>query len=222
MSSINKETVTSTTFPLDPNHLGIRVVVLVSMFLSAVLGFILVPTITDWLGLILIPRFWIALGGAVGAFALIGTQVERILRRYWPSGKQLIVTPDTVTLKWSRQAVTTIDRSRPAEHSRWYFVIPRKRGIVNSGWYCASLHMRQEENRIILYTFIPPESAEHLNGWKKFERLYPRPLDPAGTSTLQTDPQASLREQEAQRWNSGSEMEPTEFARFLNALHAFE
>lgn len=219
MSHSSDTEVHQNVYLLDAYHTGIRMVVLLSMVVGAVIGSLLLPQIIAWLRLPIYP-IWAGLVGSLVLLIAFGSIAENIARKYWPSRKQVIVADNTLSLVNRNQQPIQLSRTDPISRTRWYFVIPRKRGTVEKGSYCTAVHLTQEDRFIVLYAFMSPDQASQLPDWSTFEQLQARIMPKQGAvSSEQDDPQSALREKESQRWQAGAEMTPDDFARFLTALN---
>lgn len=213
-----------TVFSLDRNHGGIRLVVLLAMFASGVLGlFVLMPAIVSVL----------RLGGladvcttVVGALLLgVGASwlVERLLLRVWPSGRWLTVNDHHLELRRRSDEPVAIAWDDRINVMAWYFVVSRGRTWVPKGWFCLACRLHQDDLIITPYTFMKPEDAQGLPQWRAFEQLVSRKQAPKrGEEHLlkKVTEQGQLRAAEKDRWEDGVEMTPEDFIRFVALVDA--
>src|SRR5687767_11672465 len=143
MSKTSDAKILERIYPLDSYHLGIRLIVLFSMIIGAIVGFILVSMIANVLTLTMLPRFWLGVTASIVLAFALGSIIERMLRSRWPSGRWLIISDNLVELHERDGAHRTISRTLPYEETRWYFVISRRRATVEKGWYCTACHLTQ-------------------------------------------------------------------------------
>lgn len=209
----------STTYRLDPTHMGLRIALLGVFFISLVIGVFLavilvvnVAHMPNPLNVVAIPvvAACVALGSGWGA--------EKILTRTWPSGKTLHVSGQGVTLNKREGRPTTIAWDQRVNVMTWHFRIRKGRPWVPKGWYCVACQLKQDDVTVVPYTFVRPGVAEAWPEWIAFPELLPRkaegkskkehPLSDIGA-------QAPLRYAEQDRWHFGVEMTPADFVQLL-------
>jgi hypothetical protein len=102
----------------------------------------------------------------------------------------------------------------------WCFVIPRGRSSIPKGWYCTACRLVQDDNAIIAYTFVEPKQAQAFLRWQQFEQMHSQRSvhSPKASALIQPQDKVMLRAAERERWESGVEMAPADFAMLLNAL----
>ena len=209
-------------FPLDTNHLGVRIAVLATMLIGGTLGlFVVMPAVVELVNviapasacLIVIGSLILGIGGA--------WVVERVLRQVWPSGRWLGLSGAMLTLSERSGDSKAVDLSQPISIHSWHFVVTRGRTWVPKGWYCMAYRVTQGEVSITPYTFIDPKNAEPLPQWSAFEELISRKRAPKrGEEHLlqKVSEQGELREAEENRWQDGAEMLPDDFVILLDAI----
>ena len=198
------------TYRVDPNHSGIRLVVLLAIGLGITAGLLGVPALLRRMGL---PAGLPLLIGIVAAAVLaagFSWITEHILRRVWPSGRTLEVGEDRVILHERRGSDISIDWGDGLGVLSWRFRITTRRAWVPRGWYCLAFCLKRESDSITVYTFASPKAAEEVTGWHSFVELIPRKQAPDVGKEVFAG-QEHLRAAEEQRWWAGAEMRLEDF-----------
>src|SRR5690606_22063751 len=96
-----------TVYRVDPNHSNLRLAVGFSLVIGFMAGYFGVRLLFSAPGIAGSP---LLLGRRVGALCAVGVSLaaERVLRGRWPSGRELIVTAETVTLHGKTGEKTTL------------------------------------------------------------------------------------------------------------------
>ncbi len=174
-------TITITDTPLelavDAEHIGVRTAIPLLAVLGVVggiiLGSVIAPQIDEALSTLCVSLI-LAVVGLV-TFTYFG---ERLVKRFWTSGRTLLVDLSQITLLDKRKkptVETTLHWPNGIGIQAWYFIVTMGRSRVQKGWYCVSLRLLQRDQSMIIYTFLSPETAqslEHFTDW--FVHLRPR------------------------------------------------
>ena len=149
---------------IDAEHFAVRFwVPVLALALAFVVHLVGTNLVGDMLGegtsplCVVLPADVLAFMG--GSFAL-----ERLLKRHAPSRRSATLTEQALIVndrRHSRQHVTRIDWERTVNVKAWRFVV-RRRSRIPKGWYCMAVQLLQDEDDVILYTFMPPEEAEQV------------------------------------------------------------
>lgn len=172
-----------------------------------------------------------ALGSAVSPLCVVlpadllifiagGMIIERLLRRVWPSRRSATLSDQALVITDARRQpvrVTRIEWERTVNVKAWRFPVQRRTRIPK-GWYCMALHLLQDEEEAILYTFMPPQEAENAIGYRYFVRLRPRRETQSNTDLSAVAEQRRLLKLEDQRWNDGAEIAREDFHAVLHML----
>ncbi len=209
---------------LDRNHAGIRFAVVLALILGMLLGLlVLMPAALGLLRMTGLPELCVSVVGVLAFGLVVSWGVEKYLPNLWPSGNRLEVSDEYLILRQGvRESITLKWRDRINVLS-WHFVIRRGRTWVPRGWYCAACRLTQDENVISVYSFMKPEQAEQMPQWRGFELLVSAKQAPRrGEEYLlaRVAEQGQLRSAEKDRWDSGVEMQPGDFAEFVGLLAA--
>lgn len=229
----------------DQEHGGIRLVVLITLFITYILGFLLVfwlirsfapPTIADF-------AVFISCVGAVPLAVLAIWITERSLKGVWHSGLSLTVNQTGVFVEDTRdggQALTpeappVINWSLPFAQLNWYFRLsgyPRggRERRVPDKWFCICTELQQDENRLNVFSFMPPDQAadwieDSPTGKSSFQMINPNEIYDSsfrsriGPPSRPTIPTSLLHSKEGRywlaerrRWLTGIELIPEDFA----------
>lgn len=210
-------------YPLDRNHTGIRLTVLLTLLAvgaASVLGMRLAlptfPGTTEGLSLCL------SLVGALVVGLAATSLVERFLLKHWPSGRSLEIGPNSIRLIERSGASPILNCSRAVDVLTWYFILPHDRSGTRKGWYCLACRLSQDDSVIVPYAFMKPDDVMALPQWAAFQRLTSRKdTSNKGSETLfMTEDSTRLRSAEDDRWMIGGEVSPQDFTDFVARLDA--
>jgi hypothetical protein len=178
------------------------------------------------------PFLWYASGfialivGVFGAL-LIGAIADRLLKRYWPSGRTLAVDGRTLRLKNARGIPTEIAimLDRRVNIVAWRFEVKRSSPRAQRGWHMLAYQFLQDDAQVILYTFVTPKAFAALPDPDRFVELKSEPAARPGrrtTTNVQSlrasSEQKRLDVVEATRLECGAELRPADFAVVLGAV----
>ena len=238
---------TATILHADQEHSSLRLVVLLALLAGLLLGFGVVllalnafapPAIRDY-------RYFLSCVGAFPVALLLIWGLERLLKRVWHSGLSLELNPYGVIVHdrrgegaWNLEP--TLSWSAHFTQLNWYFRVSgypragRERRVPNK-WLCLATELRQDDNRLNVFTFLPPERAAAWidNPRAAFHLLHPADvyetsarahLGPPGRPTI---PNQVLHSKdgrywlaERRRWEYGVELTPQDFNTFMDAALA--
>lgn len=160
----------------DQEHGGLRLVVIVVLIISLIVGFLLIQLLFSLL----------ASGTRIVEFATvisciltiplalgIAWIVEKALKREWRSGKSLTLDEDFLTYNSHKlkndQAVDdesqfSFDWSKRVNILNWYFKLkgfPRagRERRVPSKWLGLASQIQQDDSRVIVFCYLPPQNA---------------------------------------------------------------
>lgn len=205
---------------IDAEHFSVR-------FWGPVLALALV-VLAHIVGMALAKR---ALGSSVSPLCVVlptdlavfvggGMVIERLLRRLLPSRRSATLSESALVITDARRSparITRIEWDRTVNIKAWRFPVQRRTRIPK-GWYCMALHLLQDEEEAILYTFMPPQEAEKTIGYKYFVRLRPRRETQSNTDLSAVAEQRRLLKLEDQRWRDGAEIAREDFHAMLRVL----
>lgn len=205
---------------IDAEHFAVRFLVpVLAIVLTLVTHFVLLAVLDQLLDesvsteCLVLPVDLIVLIGA-------GYGADRLLKRLLPSRRHAILDDGGLTLVDERRKPAEtrhIDWAKNFSVQTWRFRVKR-RTRVPKGWFCLAIQLLQDETDIIFYTFMSPEAAEKMPGYKNFTRLRPRKETQSNTDLSAAAQQRRLLKLEDQRWNNGAEMKPEDFLAVVDTL----
>lgn len=208
----------SERYPVDSNHLGVRITVLITMIGGFLAGIFAIPPLLRLLGILSALNILIVVGGAFGLAFGLSWLAEMVLRQVWPSGRSIEVSDEAIVLHEVDAENTVIRWQDGVDVWSWCFTIEDRRQWVPRGWYCCALRLAQDRIAIMPYSFFKPSDAQELVGWSAFQELisekYANRPGNEHLASLMTD-QIHLRAAEDERWRKGAEMKPVEFVALL-------
>jgi len=156
------------------------------------------------------------------AVALVGggLAIESTLKRLIPSRRSATLGDEALVVRDERHHpphITRIVWDKTVNVKSWRFTVSR-RSRVQKGWYCMALHLLQDEEEVIFYTFMPPHEAEAIPGYQRFVRLRPRQEIRSSTDLNTAAEQRRLLKLEDARWNDGAEISREDFKALLESL----
>lgn len=236
----------------DQEHSGLRATVFISLFVALWLAFqLLTGLLPD-----LLPRnltdyavFLSCLGSIPLALAAVWG-VEHLLKRIWPSGLSLALDETGLYVedrRSERQALKgeaaleagqpVFQWAKPMRFTNWYFRLDRytrggRERRVSPKWFCLATELQQDENRLIVFTFMPPQQADELFHKKHdplaFHQILPAELQTdslrgrLGPPSRPSIPNQLLHSKdgrywlaERRRWEQGIELTPQDFETLL-------
>jgi hypothetical protein len=204
-----------TIYPVDRYHTGIRLAVLIALFLGIAVGaFQIMPVMVTALGLTQIPPLCINGFGGLLIGTGSGWLAEKVLLSLWPSGRKIMVDDAQIELNSSNGEPVRIDWARRINVLSWRFVVPRARTLVPKGWYCLACRLTQDDKVITFYTFASPDESKTIKQWDAFEHLISQ-KDATGPGSEHLSAivaeQGQLRSAERDRWQWGAEMSRAHF-----------
>jgi hypothetical protein len=181
MSAVGK---TPIILHADQEHGGIRLAVFIALFIAYFIGFQLVvllietfapPSLLDY------TTFLACIGAAPLALLMIWG-LEKFLKRVWHSGVSIMLDDRGLTVQDKRSVPRssgdfmgeagngegnegrTLAWDGNLGRLNWYF---RLSGYARGGrerripakWYCLATELQQDESRLSVYTFMPPDEA---------------------------------------------------------------
>jgi hypothetical protein len=198
-------------YPLDVEHLGIRIAVPLLAFAALILGGWLIPQLLEALGLrstvVGFLQLPLIVGAAIGG-AYLG---DRLLKGRWLSGRELRLDESCLVMREKDGTENQIVWDERVNVLAWRFTVAR-RGRVPKGYVCLALQFIQDEQQVTFYGFVNPKQVDSLPSVDVFTPL-------AGRATLK-DERLSLRvagqqrrllQAEDERWRQGGELTADDF-----------
>ena len=199
-------------YPLDVEHLGIRIAVPLLALVALLLAWWLVPMLLEALGLrstlVGFLQLPLIVGAAIGG-AYLG---DRLLKGRWLSGRELRLDDASLVMQEKDGTQKHIAFDERVNVLAWRFTVAR-RGRVPKGYVCLALQFLQDEQLVTFYSFVNPKQVDSLPNVEAFTPL-------AGRSTLKDErlnmrvagQQRRLLQAEDERWRQGGELTPDDFA----------
>ncbi len=248
LSNMNTDVTTSTmqseakTFPVDVEHAGIRLALPIVMvaggaILYLLLSQIVLPVILDavlplvttddpslYVGFVAI---LLAVLGALG----IGWLADKVLKRYWPSGRTLTFNSTALHLNNGKRKKTAtasptadvvIQLDQRINTMAWRFRVQRSTPRAQAGWYMTACQLSQDETEIVIYTFMPPKLFATLSIQGLFIELLPRLSRQKPDQSLRlVSEQRRLAGLEEARLAGGAELRPKDFLALTDLLKPY-
>jgi hypothetical protein len=234
--------ISPTSYPIvlhaDREHRGVRFGVVSILFVAFWLSYFVVSLILRQLFPSLPSVIVLSCAGAIPLSLLVTAVGEALLKRHWHSGRLLRLEEDRIVLRRPAYDDISLDRSNGIHQLRWLLPLSgyarggRERRISNK-WFCLAVQMQDEDERIVVFTYVSPRRKEEI--LKRHELLE---LDPGqvydtsfsarfrAPSRPEISPEviAGKRGQywlaERERWRAGVELEPDDFEVLLQYLAA--
>ncbi len=208
------------TIKIDTEHFAIRFLLPVLTIVAVVMAHLTATRVLDDLLNIANP---LCIALPLDALVLFAGSplIERLLKWLLPSRRHAALTADAL--------VVTDARHDPPEqlHINWHgtltarawrFEVQRRGARIPRGWLCLALQLLQDEEDIILYTFMPQKEAEAVPGYAHFVRLRPRQETGSNTDLDAVAEQRRLLKLEDARWKDGAEVDRDDFHAILDTL----
>ena len=207
--------------PLDTEHGGVRLLLIVLTMLGFLAGYILTSALITALKLDVATGCVAFIAGIVAAmgFALAG---DRVVKRLWPSGRSLILSAEGLQYQNRRKAGEHDIRfawDRRINLLAWRFSVSRGTARAPKGWIVLGMQLLQDENQLSLYTLMPPKEAAVLADYALFTLLLSRAaIEKGGVPLREAARQRRLLGAEDERWRSGAEVRREDFPLLLEAI----
>lgn len=228
-----------TTLHADPEHAGLRALIPLLMLLGIGLSYYLILGLWSLLaGSDGRPDYavLIACAGALPLGIGLAAGSERLMKRLWRSGKEIVLDETAVTFHHNQSVQTEIYWQRPYQFAGWYFSLKgyprggRERNFPDS-YYCLALQIQQAEVRLSCFCFVSGGQIADWAATGQFHQIRPADLFETGFTsrfTLPTRPQLSAQLlassdgrywlAERNRWQEGVELTPDDFAALWHSL----
>ncbi|UCG23484.1 MAG: hypothetical protein JSW55_15240 [Chloroflexota bacterium] len=224
----------------DQEHSGLRAGVMATVLIAFSLTFLIVNAILS--GPLFEGQFVSTYAFAVTcilalliALAVAGAG-ESIMKRYWTSGRRVVLNDSSLEATLPKGKHARIDWSARVWAIRWYFSLkgyPRggRERRLSAKHLCLACQLQQDEVKLIVYGYMKEKEAEALLNGGEFQRISPadyyerrrlpvrqstdRPKIPVDVLAGKDGPYW-LAEQ--RRWSEGIELTAKDFAVFYEAV----
>lgn len=224
----------------DQEHDRLRMVVVFVILLGVYIGYQIMRGLFGLAGNTADYIYVLSCAGGLPIGLAISWVVEQGLKRVWHSGNSVKLDDTGLHLRVREAEDQIIEWQHHVGMTNWYFQIS---GYVRGGrerrvptkWLCLASQIRQEDQRVIIYTYMPPRKAAawlaEENSDIAFYEIKPRDIY---TSTLRDRFLAPARPEipkqvlagkdgtywlaERRRWSEGVELTPEDFTTFMHYL----
>ncbi len=233
----------------DPEHGGLRFAIFLVLLLGLIVSFVIIQLLLSLLAVNTILIEFATVLSCAGAIILalgFAWVAELYLKRIWHSGNVLLLGDSELGYQKGKQnpeadseghEAFNIEWSKHVNLTRWYFELtgyPRggRERRVSSKWLCLACQLQQDDARLIVYGYLPPEQADvWVENKQLAEPFHPISLAelyaavekkgrgaatrPSVPSSMLTGSDGRYWLAEQKRWQEGIELAPKELEIFL-------
>jgi hypothetical protein len=222
----------------DPEHERLRSVVIFIILLTVLAGYWLTRWLFDLAGITSDFIIMFSCFGSLPIGLALAWLIEAGLKRIWHSGNSVTLNADGVTLQTVYDDNQTVQWHDTVLTTNWCFPLAgyarggRERRLPRN-WVCLSSQLRQEDQRIIVYTYIPARKAAPLTDQIMFNEIKPAevynttlrdrfalPRRPDIPAKIISGKDGEFWLAERRRWKEGVELTAKDFATYLHYLSA--
>lgn len=209
---------TPVTIAVDNEHGALRFVIVIIFIIGWLISYIILNAVIPNEGLNLI-----AIIVSFGITAVITQQIEKALKKRWPSGRTVQINQRNIKIVDKDGKQQSIDGDQQVNVHLWRFTIKR-RSRVPKGWQMIACALEQDEAYLPVYTFMSPDQFDKLKNNSRFTTLVSQKEATKSTGGIgQTDlrlagEQRRLHTAENARWMNGAEMNAEDFQNFIKQL----
>ena len=226
----------------DQEHSGLRTAVFILLFVTLVLFFFGIRALIGALTPGSLPdyAFVAACGGALPLALGTVWLVEILMKRYWPSGRAILLTHNGVHARSPEKEFRLLDQNDNLESLFWYFDMHgwqrggRERRVPRT-WICMAAELSAGKHHLIIYTYMPRAKARNWldadKGQINFHQITPKdvydnsirarmsgPSRPEVPAAVLTGADGKYWLGERRRWTEGFELSPAGFEQFLQHI----
>ncbi len=225
------------TLHADQEHSRLRTVVLVLVIVGLFIGYWLMRLIFNLTNYADDSIYLLSCVGSLPISLAVSWFAEMALKKAWPSGNQIVLEENGVKLRLNTGEAQNIYWAESLLQTNWHFRLAgyarggRERRVARN-WHCVCIQLRQEEQRVIVFTYLPPRKAKELGDSNhEFRQLNPRdaygnPVRGRLTPTVRPEIPAKVITgkdgefwlAERRRWQEGIELTTKDFDLFLQHL----
>jgi hypothetical protein len=231
-----------TVLQADQEHPALRTAVFILLFLFLVLAFFGIRAGLTALSGSDTPdyAFILSCGGAFPLALALVWLAEKLMKRYWPSGRTITLTSNGLQMQTEADQEWQIHRSQEIVPLFWYFDLRgwqrggRERRVPRN-WLCLAIELKAGKKQVIAYTFATPSKTqswlEGVNGPVRFHQISPKdvydnsirarmsgPSRPEIPAAVLTGADGNYWQAERRRWTEGFELLPGQFELFMNHI----
>jgi hypothetical protein len=167
------------TLHADQEHAGLRAVVLLTVIVAFFLGFfILNPILRGGDGLLAAYALPISCVAALATALVIAGIAEYFMKRYWPSGRRLVIDDDGLEAWLPDGQKATLAWSGRVWALAWTFSLagyPRggRERRLTKNHHCFACQLQQDDVRLVVFSYFKGKEAESFLEGHDFRRLEP-------------------------------------------------
>lgn len=225
-------------FHVDREHRGVRFAVLLLLLFSFIISYAVASYVVRSLFPQLNTVVILSCLAAIPVALLISAGGEWLLKREWHSGRTLTVDEQRFVLHRPGQEDQAIDRGRAYDEMWWQISLAgyarggRERRIP-ARWSCMAGQFQQDDARIVVFCYAPPQRREQWLEQYTFVKLRPEEVYNTSFSSRMGSPSRPEIPPEViagkhgrtwlaerNRWREGVEMTPEDFERFLELSYS--
>ncbi len=231
-----------TVLQADQEHAGLRTAVFILLFITLLVAFFGIRALILSLSASGSPdyAFIMACGGAFPVALAVVWLAEKLMKRYWPSGRFVTLTSSGLELHLEEDRDLEFTSSDEVVPLFWYFSLRgwqrggRERRIPRT-WLCLAVELKAGKQQAVVYTFLPRSGAEKwlssASGRGQFQEIFPKevydnsigsrmtgPSRPEIPSAILTGKMGKYWLAERRRWTEGLELSPKAFEQFMNHI----
>jgi hypothetical protein len=212
---------TSSVFPIDVDHQGIRLAVPALIVTGFIAGYALISL------LLIVSHSDVSVGcvplvGGIICALVVSAVGDRVLKRVWPSGRTLTLDQAGLELRDNRkrkQATFRVEWAHRINVLSWRFSVKRGSARIPKGWIMLGLQLLQDDVLVTLYTFAPEKVASTLPGFQAFVQIAPQAMLESNDLPLREKlEQRRLHKAENERWEDGAELRHQDFQKLMETL----
>jgi hypothetical protein len=233
-------TTSPTILQADQEHDRLRTAVVFIIIVCVYIGYLIMRGLFSLAGNTADYIYVLSCFGGVPIGLALSWGVEHYLKRIWPSGNQVKLDDNGIHLRTRDGDEQDIEWAHHVGVTNWRFLLAgyarggRERRVPAT-WLCLASQIRQEDQRILVYTYLSPKKAEpwltEENSELAFHEIKP---DDIYSSTLRDRFLAPARPEipkqvlagkdgsywlaERRRWTEGVELTPQDFATYMHYL----
>ena len=157
----------------NPEHGGLRIAVILTIVAGLIGGFLLIRLLLGWFAqdsLLMEFATVISCMGAIPIALGIAWAVEEYLKKTWSSGLEIELGENALRFAGglkenSQRDVRTFALDQRVNLTNWYFKLKgyskagRERRVSDK-WYCLASQIQQNGERLITFSYLPPDKAQ--------------------------------------------------------------
>ena len=224
----------------DQEHERLRTAVIFVVIITILLGYQIMRSIFALAGNASDYIYILSCVGGLPIGLALSWFIEQGLKRVWPSGNSITLNENSLELQTNDGYQQMVEWDHHIVVTNWYFQLSgymrggRERRIPNK-WLCLASQLRQEEERVIIFTYLSPtKAADWLADTKsniafheikasdiytsKLRDRFSLPARPEIPKEILAGKDGIFWLAERRRWQEGVELTPQDFGTYLGYL----